>query len=93
MDKILASYLVSSLDILENHTVSQIQVLKGMILAAKTQSEPTREQRTTISEETVEKRLEAFFSDLDGVTIKEDDDVGDIRTSETTNGRSAVVSG
>jgi hypothetical protein len=82
----LASYLVSSLEILENHTVSQIQVLKGMILAAKTQGQPTRQARVEDSEAVMEKRLQDFLSDLDGVTINEEDDVGNIRESEASNG-------
>lgn len=86
MDKLLAQYLVTSLEMLENHTVSQIRALKGLVLSA--QASPKEKQVVVQGEkvdtETVEKRLEDWMSDLAGVKVGEFDD-SDIRESEETD--------
>lgn len=73
MDKLLAQYLVTSLEMLENHTVSQIRALKGLVISA--QSAPKEErvmvQGESVDTETVEKRLEDWMSDLAGVKVGE----------------------
>lgn len=78
MDKMLANYLVQSLEILENHTVSQIRALKGLVLSA--QKQPTREVSAEVvqDDEHLERKIEDFFSDLSGVEIND----SDIRESE-----------
>lgn len=89
MDKMLANYLVQSLEILESHTTSQIRALKGMVLSAKNSPKETQTETPKGGEvdQDVEKRLESFLSDLSGVSILEEGgDVGDIRENETSNG-------
>lgn len=84
MDKLFKQYMIQSLELLENQTVSQIRALKGIILAQEKNDEKpvsaVPRHENGFSPDSQQKEIESFedqisklMQDVAGVTIRGDD--------------------